>query len=678
MAQSQNQSRNRGLKLDTHPDPKQLHGEGLGALLRQAQNDDRPKRPPFPSSQPSQDTIRATATPPIEIPGTQDDSASANPLSSYRPQESYLDRFARDREAVLVTPEQSTSNSGSHRHSVHVPLKKTTTNIQRGRSLAQALHDVRPARAHSESDRSHYDPRTGLHLPQYSESPPREIPHVGEARFPLLQTTVDAMALESRTNIRDSTSMTSDSTFSPSSEAVMTPKDDEQQYNTSPINISAALTRALSSSYEPPRSGHRKASQRWRDGEAAQDLFTRAGSLRKGNKDHLRRSSRRDTASSTKSPGSAASFFLRGFSVSSGGDDSTSSAVDAEGSTIGEDYVIGKQIGFGGFSVIKEVTQMDPNTGQQRKLAVKIVKKQIANKSEAENEAAQAEFEHEVELWRRLNNRHILALEAVYELEEATFCFVPLNVGGTLFDLMRRNRDGLDPELVRNYAYQMCAALRYLHLDARVVHRDIKLENVLVEYTNDGEPGLIRLCDFGMAEDIFSDGDSTGPDSPTTSLSAEEQERRLSKFFGPAGSSTAAFAGGSLEYAAPEILRIATSESGIIHSYDYLPPEKSVVSTSIDVWSLGVCIYTMLMGRRPFANQFQPRVVMAILAGDWNKAGLRLKAGPVASQLVEMCLDMNPLRRPGISTIMEHKYFEEERMKAIDSDDDVGRGPWRL
>ena len=53
--------------------------------------------------------------------------------------------------------------------------------------------------------------------------------------------------------------------------------------------------------------------------------------------------------------------------------------------------------------MIKEVTKMSLS-GKQTKLAVKIVRKSISGKSEEENEQAQAEFEHEVELWRHLNH----------------------------------------------------------------------------------------------------------------------------------------------------------------------------------------------------------------------------------------------------------------------------------
>jgi serine/threonine protein kinase len=444
-------------------------------------------------------------------------------------------------------------------------------------------------------------------------------------------------------------SLTSDSTMSPK-EQVITPQENEN-YLTSPTVTSPLHGSAFS--FDDLRSYRRTASQRWKDGEVSsspQDFFSRAGSLRKGMRDAAGRASRQTISSSTRSPRSAASSYLRAFSMSSrsneDGADAGPPACDAEGQTIGEDYVIGKQIGYGGFSKIKEVTQLQE--GKQRKLAVKIVRRKIANTTEAENEQAQAEFEHEVELWRFLNNKHILPLEAVYKLDEATFCFIPLNVGGTLFDLVRANRQGVPHHLAKNYLHQLASALRYLHLDARVVHRDIKLENCLIEPSPNNEAGLLRVCDFGMAEWISNDHGS-GPPSPDVN----DYDRPPQKHIGPADTSTSAFTGGSLEYAAPEILRLADKLK------NSEPAGRSIVSPAVDMWAYGVCVYSMMVGSRPFQNSFQPRVLMAILAGEWDKQVLTEKGGNDVLDLVEGCLEMDEGLRWDISRVLDSDWFED-------------------
>jgi serine/threonine protein kinase len=616
------------------------------------------------SSGTSEETMRAT--PPIDIPAQNEE-----PALDAEGDDSLLEQYLRNRKPSVSFDDELKLDSG-HRQSMAEPLRKPPKDRHRGRSLLQVLADERPqSRAHSESDRRMYDPVTGRYLPQYSESPPRELARVGEARFPILQSTVDAMARESQTHLPQPMSLTSDSTLSPTEEP-RTPNDNE---------ASPRYPGQAAFSYDEPRVFKRTASQRWRDSQSngtSTDFFSRAGSLR--NASGLSRAfssprlTRKDTGESTRSPRSAASSYLRAFSMSSsneGEGDGTPSAVDAEGQTIGEDYVLGKQIGFGGFSTIREVTHMQG--GRQRKLAVKIVRRQVTGRSDIENDQVQAEFEHEVELWRFLDHRHILPLEAVYKMDEATFCFIPLSTGGTLFDLVRMNRQGLPSDVAADYTRQIASALSYLHLDARVVHRDIKLENCLLDQDlrrPDG-PGLVRLCDFGMAEWLSKDylESMSGPPSPNIN----NVDRPPQKHIGPADSSTSAFAGGSLEYAAPEILRLSRALSSQHGDDKSGTAERAIVSPAVDIWALGVCVYSLVVGSRPFQNTFQPRVVMAILAGDWDLERLAVKGNDDIVECVKGCLDMEDSSRWDITRVLESNWLE-----GIVSDESDDERAWKL
>ncbi len=615
------------------------------------------------------------STPPVTIPKGQSgedqiSTKTASPTSGQQQsQQSSLEDFLHNRRTSITFDPTLKLDSGAH-HRMEQPLQKPTKTRPRGRSLFEAMADDmrRQERAHSESDRNQYDPITGGLLP-HEKRKERDGPHVGELRHPLLSTTVDELARESQTDLP--ASMTSEATLSPAMEEIRTPPDNQNHFLQSPITASPVFHPR---SYDEESSYHRRYIDRSQT--AAADFFSRAGSLRKSPLGSTNGPVQRRSLSSTKSPKSAASSFLAAFSGGdrsrngNGGDcfDISPPSPDAEGQTVGDDYVLGKQIGHGGFSVVKEAFRMNSD-GSQRKLAAKIVRRRIKGKCDHENEQAQAEFDHEVDLWRFLKHPRILPLEVVYKTDDATFCFIPLNVGGTLFDLVHANRSGLPPHLAKRYTYQLATAIRYLHEDARVAHRDVKLENCLLDTTVD--PANARLCDFGMAEWITSDYGSrfNGPPSPDFG-SAERPPHRT---IGPSETSTSAFAGGSLEYAAPEIVKLAHSNS----PYQQREAERGVVSPAGDIWALGVCIYTLIVGSRPFHDSFEPRVGMAILAGKWDQQRLREKGGEDALELVKGCLEMEVEERWDINDVLGSAWLREE-VEKDDGDQEGVFGGWGL
>jgi len=315
---------------------------------------------------------------------------------------------------------------------------------------------------------------------------------------------------------------------------------------------------------------------------------------------------------------------------------------DDEGQEIGS-YVIGKTIGFGGFSVVKEAHTIEKGMDICR--AVKIVKKKVRD-TEKENEEIQAEFEHEVNLWRHLSHRYILGLISVYDTPYATFCITSYNIGGTLFDLVKNNRSGISPRLARKYSYQLASALRYLHQDMRIVHRDIKLENVLLNTSEDPE-GNILVCDFGMAE--FLNGTSSDNDSDDDAYE-HHHSRPPPKVHGPANSSSAIAVSnespviGSLQYAAPELIE---SDNPIIQTY-------------VDIWAFGVVVYTLHCGDLPFHHGLRPKLQSMIMEAAWNQEVYGSKAvSPFENSIdvVRGCLEKSVTMRWDISRVLDSAWL---------------------
>lgn len=568
------------------------------------------------------------ATPPINVPvhhtespEIRGDDAGFLPESRYHEPSPLDDFFRRRRPSINFNPEVTLE--GGHRVTLEQPLPKLQIKTgSRGRSLFEEI-SKRPQRAplersHSETDRTDHNGDTG-DLLGTSFGRNRQVKKdnrytLNQSRYPLLQSTVDDLALSSPpSDFEQSVSLTSQTTASPIVEEARTPPNVEMDCLVSPLVAYSPWHQPTSyeesSAWPKPR--------RFMSGSRAKSYTQdRAHSVRR------RQSSRRSTNASISPATTYLSRYKR---------DEEASEPDDEGQEVG-DYVLGKEIGFGGFSVVREAYTL--SGGERIKRAVKVVRRQLAGKAEADNERLQAEFEHEVSLWRCLSHKHILPLIAVYITDFATFAFTPLNSGGTLFDLIRTNRQGLRPDLARRYAYQLASAIRYLHEDVRVVHRDLKLENCLIDLSGPDaavKGGNLLLCDFGLA-DFFSKDDRSHP-PPNRAI-------------GPSDTSTSI--AGSLQYASPELI---LSPTGLL-------------STAVDMWAYGVVCYTLVTGDLPFQHTFQPRVQMMILAGEWDQAALRKGKGWAegVEDMVRGCLLMHPKERWSMWRCLEGRWlgaFEE-------------------
>lgn len=433
---------------------------------------------------------------------------------------------------------------------------------------------------------------------QYSESPSRGNPGVEQA-----------------------VSLTSEATASPIPEEPQTPPHN-MEILASPISVFPpfAYPTSLEDSSAWPKPQRQISASQSRSYNAERSMSMR----------QARRSGTRRSTSSSMSPATA---FLSRFAR-----EEKTPEPDSEGQDVGE-YVLGKQVGFGGFSTVREAFTMEGDERICR--AAKIVRRQLPGREEAENDRLQSEFEHEVQLWRCLGHRNILPLIEVYETNFATFCFTKLNSGGTLFDKIRVNRQGLSRDLARRYAYQLASAVRYLHEDAHIVHRDVKLENCLIDVSDPAsgkDGGNLLLCDFGLAE--FTVNDMSGN-------SVDPFERVASTASPPLIPSDAATSiAGSLQYASPELI---LSPAGFL-------------SPVVDVWAFGVVVYAMLVGDLPFQHALQPKVRDLILEGKWNNEALERAQGVVGFEdetleLMLGCLHMESNKRWTIGQVLSSRWL---------------------
>ncbi len=209
-------------------------------------------------------------------------------------------------------------------------------------------------------------------------------------------------------------------------------------------------------------------------------------------------------------------------------------------------YTIIREIGHGGMGA---VFLAERNDGQfEQRVALKIIRQSISESQMVER------FRRERQILASLNHRNIAKLldGGVSEVGEP-FIAMEYVEGSPITDYVRRAKISLK-ETLRLFL-KVCSAVSYAHRNL-IVHRDIKPGNIMV--TPGGEP---KLLDFGLAKLVGDDLRETG-DRTQTALRA----------LTPA-------------YASPEQL----------HG---LP-----ITTASDVYSLGVVLYEILAGRRPFGGE---------------------------------------------------------------------------
>ena len=576
------------------------------------------------------------STPPIDVPASSSNDslafAAGMPIhdSNYH-ERSPLEEFLQTRRTSITFNSQVTLDTGRY-HRLEDPLPRLGIDTkQRRRSRLQGLSRYSPrsplSRSFSESDGGNYSSFAANHLNAQIEADHQELktsPPVDHHHYTLLQSPDYGLATaKEQKDLEQGASLTSASTASLLQSEIQTPPDGSMDCLVSPISPFSPFHRptSLDESSTWPVLRRQGSEPRAKSYSFNRKEFGSQG---------RRQSSRRSTGTSM----SPATAFLNKFS--------RAEAVvepDAEGQLVG-DYVLGGTVGFGGFSVVKKAFTIEGDERICR--AVKIVRKHVEGKADMENEQFQAEFEREIGLWRCLAHRHVLSLIAVHVTNFATFCFTGYSSGGTLFDLVRANRKGLGAEMSRRYSFQLASAIRYLHEDMRIVHRDIKLENCLIDFSEPGsvaEGGNIILCDFGLAEFVV---DENARDSPDPYENAAEMP--TPRGFGESENGT--MITGTLQYASPELI---VSPPGFLNRV-------------VDMWALGVVIYALVVGDLPFQHPLEPRVRMMILAGEWNREALLRAARAMdreseVMELVSGCLDMDVVKRWKIGNVLYSRWL---------------------
>lgn len=236
-------------------------------------------------------------------------------------------------------------------------------------------------------------------------------------------------------------------------------------------------------------------------------------------------------------------------------------------------YQVQRQIGFGGMGAVYEAVRADDE--YQMRVAIKFLR------HHASGEIALRRFRAERQILASLSHRNIAALLDGGVTEDGQPYFVMEYIEGEPITTWCDSRQLPVSERLALFR-QVCGAVQYAH-QSLVIHRDLKPGNILVT-----QDGTVKLLDFGIAKLLPIADDTTGGEHPVTQAG----------------------------------LRAYTPE--------YASPEQVLgepVSTRSDVYALGVVLFELLTGERPFtaAGRGAMEVMQLVTLADPPKPSARVR-----------------------------------------------------
>ena len=258
-------------------------------------------------------------------------------------------------------------------------------------------------------------------------------------------------------------------------------------------------------------------------------------------------------------------------------------------------YSKGRFLGKGGFARCYEFC----STETRKLTASKIVPKASLTKSRAKQKLMT-----EIKIHRSLHHPNIVGFEHFFEDSENVYILLELCTNQTMNELLRRRKRLTELE-VQCYLQQVISALVYLHAH-KVIHRDLKLGNFFMS-----DKMEIKIGDFGLATKLEFEG---------------EKKRTIC---------------GTPNYIAPEVL-----DGKMGHSYE------------VDIWSLGVVAYTLLIGKPPFETSDVKTTYRRIRMNAYSFPE-NITISEASKNLITRILVTEPTKRPSLSEISGHEFFNQ-------------------
>ena len=257
-------------------------------------------------------------------------------------------------------------------------------------------------------------------------------------------------------------------------------------------------------------------------------------------------------------------------------------------------YSKGRFLGKGGFAKCYELICKDNN---------KVFAAKMIQKSNIKTPRQKQKLRSEIKIHKSCHHSHVVAFEHDFEDSEYVYILLELCENQTLNEIHHRRKTLTELE-VQCYMIQLIKALKYLH-SHRIIHRDLKLGNL---FLNDKME--LKVGDFGLATKLDYDG---------------ERKKTIC---------------GTPNYIAPEVI------SSLGHSFE------------VDIWAIGIIIYTLLIGKPPFETRDVKITYDKIKKAEFYFPQ-NSKISNSAKNLIKKILVVDPNQRPSLNEILFDEFFNQ-------------------